>query len=50
MNVPIFNGFLYSAQAKEAKLRAEADSERTRDLRDQIVRDVRTAWLAANTA
>jgi outer membrane protein len=50
MNVPIFNGFLYSAQAKESTLRAEAESERARALRDQIVRDVRTAWLASNTA
>jgi outer membrane protein len=50
MNIPIFNGFLYSAQAKEATLRANAASEQSRDLRDQIVRDVRTAWLAAHTA
>lgn len=50
MNIPIFNGFLYSAQAKEATLRAQADSERARALRDQIVRDVRTSWLASNTA
>jgi outer membrane protein len=50
MNIPIFNGFLYSAQAKETTLRAEAESERARALRDQIVRDVRTAWLASNTA
>jgi outer membrane protein len=50
MNIPIFNGFLYSAEAKEAKLRAQADAERTRDLHDQIVRDVRTAWLQANNA
>jgi outer membrane protein len=50
MNIPIFNGFLYSAEAKEAKYRAQADAERTRGLRDQIVRDVRTAWLQANTA
>lgn len=50
MNIPIFNGFLFSAQAKEAALRAQADSEQTRALRDQIVRDVRTGWLAANTA
>jgi outer membrane protein len=50
MNIPIFNGFLYSAEAKEAKFRAQADAERTRDLRDQIVRDVRTAWLRAGTA
>ena len=50
MNIPIFNGFLYSAQAKEASIRAQAASEQSRELRDQIVRDVRTAWLAANTA
>ena len=50
MNIPIFNGFLYSAQAKEAALRAQAASEQNRDLRDQVVRDIRTSWLAANTA
>ncbi len=50
INIPVFNGFLYSAQAKEASIRAQAASEQTRDLRDRIVRDVRTAWLAANTA
>lgn len=50
MKVPIFNGFLYSAQAKQASLIAQADSEQARALRDRIVRDVRTAWLASNTA
>ncbi|MGA9584774.1 MAG: TolC family protein [Terracidiphilus sp.] len=50
MNIPIFNGFLFSAQAKEATIRAQADSEQARELKDRIVRDVRTAWLAANTA
>jgi outer membrane protein len=50
MNIPIFNGFLYSAQEKEAAIRAQADSEQSRELRDRIVRDVRTAWLTANTA
>jgi outer membrane protein len=50
MNIPVFNGFLYSAEAKEAKYRAQADAEKTRGLRDQIVRDVRAAWLQANTA
>ena len=42
MNIPIFNGFLYSAQAKEAARRAQASAENSRDLRDRIVRDVRT--------
>jgi outer membrane protein len=50
MSIPIFNGFLYSSQAKEAEYHARAAQERTRDLRDRIVRDVRTAWLNANTA
>jgi outer membrane protein len=48
VNVPIFNGFLYSSEAKEAKYRAQAAAENTRDLRDRIVRDVRTSWLQAN--
>ena len=42
--------FLYSSQAKEAVFRTKADAEHARDLRDQIVREVRTAWLQANTA
>jgi outer membrane protein len=50
MNIPIFNGFLFSAQAKEATIRAQADSQQARQLKDHIVRDVRTAWLQANTA
>jgi outer membrane protein len=50
LNVPIFNGFLYSAQAKEARLRAQATDQQTRQLRDRIIRDVQTAWLDANNA
>ncbi len=50
LNIPVFNGFLYSAEAKEAALRAQAATERSRDLRDQIVRDIHTAWLGAKTA
>src|SRR5579863_3121256 len=50
VSIPIFNGFLFTAQASEASFRAKAAAESTRDLRDRVVRDVRTAWLAANTA
>jgi outer membrane protein len=50
MSIPIFNGFLFSAEASEAKYRSQAATENTRDLRNRIARDVRTAWLAANTA
>ncbi|HZQ94506.1 MAG TPA: TolC family protein [Candidatus Sulfotelmatobacter sp.] len=49
-SIPVFNGFLYSAEAAEAKYRAQAAAENTRDLRDRVARDVRSAWLAANTA
>jgi len=50
IGIPIFNGFRYQAQAAEAALEARAASERTRDLQNQVVRDVRTAWLTANAA
>jgi outer membrane protein len=50
VNIPIFNGFRLSAQASEAALQAQSASEQTRALREQVVRDVRTAWLNANTA
>jgi outer membrane protein len=49
ISVPIFNGFRFNAQAAEATLQANAQAERARDLRNQIVRGVRTAWLTANT-
>lgn len=50
ISIPIFNGFLYTSEAKEAKYRAQAAAENTRDLRDRIVRDVRTSWLQANNS
>jgi outer membrane protein len=50
VSVPIFNGFRLTAQASEAALQSKAATEQTRALRNQVVRDVRTAWLNANTA
>jgi outer membrane protein len=50
LSVPIFTGFLLNAEASEANFKAKAAAKSTRDLRDRVVRDVRTAWLAANTA
>jgi len=50
VNVPIFNGFLYPARSREAGLRAQADAEQLRDLKDRIANDVRTSWLNAITA
>ena len=48
ISIPIFNGFLYVAEARESRYRAQAATENSRDLRDRIVRDVRTSWLQAN--
>jgi outer membrane protein len=50
MSIPIFNGFLYPAQAREATIRTEIATQETRALRDRIVRDVRTTWLDTNSA
>jgi outer membrane protein len=50
VQIPVFNGFLYSAKSREADLRAQATRQRLMDLRNRISRDVRTSWLAANTA
>ena len=50
VNIPIFNGFLFSARHQEANLRAKAADQQMRDLGDRIARDVRTAWLDAGTA
>jgi len=50
IDVPVFNGFLFTARSREASLRAQAAAEKLRDLRDRISRDVRTAWLNAKTA
>jgi outer membrane protein len=50
VSIPIFNGFRLTAQASEAALEAQSASEQTRALRNQVVSDVRAAWLNANTA
>ena len=50
VEIPVFNGFLYNARAREASLRAQAVQEQVADLRNRISRDVRTTWLNATTA
>jgi len=49
VQVPIFNGFLFTARMHEADLRAQANQERLLDLRNRISRDVRNAWLEVGT-
>jgi outer membrane protein len=50
VNIPIFNGHLFSARRTEAELRAQALTQRRRDFENLIARDVRIAWLNAATA
>lgn len=50
VNIPIFNGHLFSARLAEAKYRAQAEGQYLRDLQDRIARDVRTTWLSANSS
>jgi outer membrane protein len=50
VDIPIFNGHLFGALRTEAKSRAQADDQYLRDMQNKIVRDVRTAWLNANSA
>lgn len=50
VNVPIMNGNLFAARHAEATLRAQAVTQRLRDLENQVSRDVQIAWLNARTA
>jgi outer membrane protein len=50
VQIPLFNGFLFSAKSREADLRARAVRQKSSDLRNTISRDVRTSWLSATTA
>jgi outer membrane protein len=50
LNIPVFNGFLYNARAKTADLQTEAAKQRLLDERNNIARDVRTAWQQSQQA
>ncbi len=50
LQIPIFNGFQYSARAKAAEYRADAMKEKVRQLREQIVRDVTATALQAQSS
>ena len=50
ISIPLFNGFAFTARAREADLRAGAAQEQVRNLRDNIARDVRAAVLNAQIA
>lgn len=50
VQVPVFNGHLFSARRQEAHYRTLESDQRLRDREQQIARDVRAAWASAMTA
>lgn len=50
INIPVFNGFLYNARAKTADLQTESVRQKLMDQRNNIARDVRTAWQDSQQA
>jgi outer membrane protein len=50
LSLPLFNGFLFSGRQKEAELKAAAAEQSLRDEENNVIRDVRIAWLNANNA
>jgi outer membrane protein len=50
VNVPVFNGGLFKARRSEADFRAKAAAQSVKDLENRVMRDVRVAYLNAQTA
>jgi len=50
VNIPVFNGFLFSARAREADYRTSVVQQQVRDLRNRIARDVRVTFLQVQAA
>jgi outer membrane protein len=48
--MPIYAGGLYAARQQEAELRSQAAAEALRDLENNVIRDVRIAWLNTQNA
>ncbi len=50
VQIPIFNGRLYSARRKAAEFQMQVTQQRLRDLQDRVASDVRSAWARASTS
>jgi len=50
VTIPIFNGGLFKARQSEAELKAQAAARNVDDLQNRVMRDVRVAYLNAQTA
>lgn len=50
VQIPVFNGHLFTARRRAAEYELRATDQRVRDLQDRIARDVRASWEHARTA
>jgi outer membrane protein len=50
VNIPLFNGHEFGALRAQANAEARAQQQYLRDLQNNIVREVRKAWLESNAA
>ncbi len=50
VDIPIFNGHLFTARAEAAHYESLAEDQRLRNQQQSIERDVQNAWIAASTA
>ncbi len=50
VNIPVFNGGLFTARRNEAEQKVEAARQQTRALEVKVARDVKVAWLSAESA
>jgi outer membrane protein len=50
LDVPIFNGHLFSARESAAEFKAREADQRLRDAQERIARDVRVTWAGAMNA
>src|SRR5205085_11661214 len=49
VQIPIFNGHLFTARRRAAEYQMRAADQRVRDLEDRIARAARAAWETART-
>jgi outer membrane protein len=50
IQIPVFNGYLFSARRQAAEYQLQATEQHLRDMQDRIAQDVRAAWARARTA
>ncbi len=50
VQIPVFNGHLFTTRRRAAQYELQAADQRVRDLQDRIAQDVRTSWEHARTA